>query len=154
MTDATETLTGRRATGSPVQAAAAVVSLLFLLVGALGFVPGITAGHDGLHAAGPDSHAELFGLFQVSGLHNVLHLVLGGVGLALTRTSASARAYLLGGGATYLVLCIYGLVVDTSSQANFVPLNGADNWLHLVLGVLMVGLGIALGRPGVARRPR
>jgi len=154
MTDATETITGRRATGSPVQAAAAVVGLAFILVGALGFAPGITAGHDGLHAAGPGSHAELFGLFQVSVLHNVLHLLLGGVGLALTRTPARARTYLLGGGASYLVLCLYGLVVEEASQANFVPLNAADNWLHLALGVLMIGLGIVLGRPSRSRTVR
>ena len=40
----------------------------------------------------------------------------------------------------YLVLWIYGLVVDEQSQANFVPLNDADDWLHLFLGVTMIGL--------------
>lgn len=154
MTDATETITGRRTTGSPVQAVTAVVGLAFLLVGALGFVPGITTGHDSLHAAGPDSHAELFGLFQVSVLHNALHLGLGAVGLVLTRTPSSSRAYLVGGGAAYLVLCVYGLVVDEASRANVVPLNGADNWLHLALGVLMVGLGVVLGRRGRTRSAR
>jgi hypothetical protein len=44
------------------------------------------------------------------------------------------------------VLWIYGLVVDHDSAANFVPLNSAENWLHLVLGLGMVALGLALGR--------
>ncbi len=45
-----------------------------------------------------------------------------------------------------LVLWLYGLVIDLNSTANFVSLNTADNWLHLFLGVGMVGLGLALGR--------
>lgn len=137
------------ASGTPVQAAAALVGAGFLLVGVLGFIPGITTDTGSLEAAGHGSHAELLGLFQVSVLHNVVHLLFGVAGIALARKPSSARAFLVGGGATYLVLFLYGLVVDKDSQANFVPLNTADDWLHLVLGVGMIALGIVLAkRPG------
>ena len=53
---------------------------------------------------------------------------------------------LFGGGIVYLVLFIYGLVIDHDSSANFVPVNDADNWLHLGLAVAMIALGAALGR--------
>lgn len=132
--------------GSPVQATAAVVGTVFLLVGALGFVPGVTTDHGTLHAAGPHSHAELFGVFRVSILHNAVHLAFGVAGLLLARRMASARTYLVGGGAVYLLLWVYGLLVEPSSQANVVPLNAADNWLHLALGAGMLGLGVWLGR--------
>jgi hypothetical protein len=56
------------------------------------------------------------------------------------------------GGVVYLVLWLYGLVIDHGSAANFVPVNGADDWLHLVLGVGMIGLGVALRRVPAARR--
>ncbi len=46
------------------------------------------------------------------------------------------------GGATYLALAVYGMVIDRASAANFVPLNTADNWLHIGLGAGMVGLGL------------
>ncbi|MGO2643482.1 DUF4383 domain-containing protein [Brevibacterium aurantiacum] len=46
----------------------------------------------------------------------------------------------------YLVLWIYGLAVNKESMANFVPLNSADDWLHLALGVTMVGLAILFSR--------
>jgi hypothetical protein len=147
MTDRTHLHTDRTTNRSPVQAAATLVGAVFLLVGVLGFIPGITTNYDGLQAAGHESHAELLGIFQVSILHNVVHLLFGAAGIALARRGAStARAYLIGGGAIYLVLWIYGLLVDKTSQANFVPLNAADDWLHFVLGVGMVALGVVLGK--------
>ena len=139
-------LAPRSRQGSPVQAASVLVGATFLLVGVLGFIPGVTTGTDGLHAAGHESHAELLGIFQVSVLHNVVHLLFGAAGIALARTASGARAFLIGGGAVYLVLWLYGLVVDKSSQANFVPLNTADDWLHFVLGLGMIALGVVLGR--------
>lgn len=144
MTDRAHTTTRTRR--SPVQAAAALVGMVFLLVGILGFIPGITTDYDALEVAGHESHAELLGIFQVSVLHNVVHLLFGAAGLAMARTASSAKAFLIGGGAVYLVLWLYGLLVDKASQANFVPFNTADDWLHLVLGVGMIGLGVALGR--------
>jgi hypothetical protein len=36
--------------------------------------------------------------------------------------------------------------VDDASRANFVPLNAADDWLHLVLGVGMIVLGVVLAK--------
>jgi hypothetical protein len=128
------------------QPIAAVVGVAFLLVGVLGFVPGITTDYDSLTWAGHDSDAQLLGLFAVSGLHNVVHLLFGVAGLTLARTESSAKAYLIGGGAVYLVLFVYGLVVDQTSDANFVPVDDADNWLHLALGVAMVGLGLVPDR--------
>jgi hypothetical protein len=125
---------------------AAAVGTAFVLVGILGFIPGITSNYDAMEFAGHKSHAELLGIFQVSILHNVVHLLFGAAGLALARRADTARAYLIGGGAIYLVLWIYGLIIDKTSDANFVPVNNADNWLHLLLGVGMVGLGFALGR--------
>jgi hypothetical protein len=131
---------------TPVQAAAALVGAVFLLVGILGFIPGITTDYDSLTAAGHESHAELLGIFQVSVLHNVVHLLFGVAGLALARRASSARTFLIAGGAVYLVLWLYGLLVDQTSSANFVPVNTADNWLHLFLGIGMVALGLALTR--------
>lgn len=52
----------------------------------------------------------------------------------------------------YLVLWLYGLAVDKNSGANFVPLNTADNWLHLGFGVGMIALGVLLARAVRDRR--
>jgi len=129
-----------------VQLAAAVVGVVFLLVGILGFVPGVTTGYESLQLAGNESDALLLGLFQVSVLHNLVHLAFGVVGLAMSRTPSAARNFLIGGGVIYLVLWLYGLVISQDSAANFVPINTADNWLHLALAAGMIALGAVLPR--------
>lgn len=151
----TDTAALRSRTATALQTAATVVGAAFLLVGVLGFIPGITTGYDTMTFAGHESEAQLLGIFQVSILHNIVHLLFGVAGLLMATSFGGARAFLLGGGAVYLVLWIYGLVVDHHSAANFVPLDDADNWLHLILGVGMVALGVLLGRkPTVRARPR
>jgi Domain of unknown function (DUF4383) len=131
---------------SPVQSAALAVGAAFLLIGLLGFIPGITTHYDMLTFAGHHSEAKLLGVFNVSVLHNIVHLLFGLFGLMLSRTFNGARGFLIGSGVIYLVLWIYGLAVDQHSGANFVPVNTADNWLHFALGIGMLALGLALGR--------
>jgi hypothetical protein len=133
------------ASRSPIQMVTTVVSVVFLLVGVLGFIPGVTTDYSSMSFAGHESSAMLLGIFQVSILHNIVHLLFGVVGLAMARSVSGARAYLIGGGLIYLVLWIYGLIIDHDSGANFVPLNNADNWLHLILAVAMIGIGLMLG---------
>ncbi|MFD0207151.1 MULTISPECIES: DUF4383 domain-containing protein [Saccharothrix] len=131
---------------TPVQTAATVVGAVFLVVGIAGFIPGLTTDYDSIQFAGHESQAKLFGVFVVSILHNVVHLAFGFLGLLMAKTARNAFLYLVAGGVVYLVLWLYGLVIDHDSSANFVPVNTADNWLHLLLGVGMVALGFALGR--------
>ncbi|WP_280331323.1 DUF4383 domain-containing protein [Nocardia wallacei] len=137
---------------SAVQLGSLAVGAVFLLVGVLGFIPGITTDYDTLTWAGHHTEAKLLGVFQVSALHNIVHLLFGVAGLAAARTATAARRFLVGGGLVYLLLWLYGLVIDRSSDANFVPVNSADNWLHLALGAGMIVLGLALPRAAGTRR--
>ena len=139
-------------TRSPLQIAALAVGAVFLLVGILGFIPGVTTNYGDMMFVGHDSEAKLLGLFQVNILHNIVHLLFGVAGLAAARAWETSRLFLVGGGAVYLVLWLYGVVVDLDSAANFVSLNTADNWLHLFLGAGMVALGLVLGRSAARHR--
>jgi hypothetical protein len=131
---------------TPVQKVAAVVAATFLLVGVAGFIPGLTTNYDEMEFAGHDSGAMLLDVFQVSILHNAVHLLFGLVGLALVRSWGGARMFLLGGGAAYGLVWLYGVIVDKGEDANFLPVNEADDWLHLGLAVAMMLLGVVLGR--------
>src|SRR5688500_9280897 len=128
---------------TPVQTIARLVRIVFLLVGIAGFIPGVTTNlYDGLEFAGNDGNAELLGIFQVSVLHNIVHGLFGVAGLALAATASGARTYLLGGGAIYLGLAVLGIV----GGGDWIPANSADNWLHVLLGAGMIGLGVLTTR--------
>jgi hypothetical protein len=131
------------------QTLAMLVAVTFVLVGVLGFIPGITTHYGDLSFAGGDSGAKLLGIFQVSILHNLVHLLFGVVGWYLAKTWSGARTYLLGGGVVYLALWILGII----NGADWIPANSADNWLHLVLGVGLLGLGFVSTRVKTAPTP-
>ena len=131
---------------STVQSAALLAGIVFLALGILGFVPGVTTHYGDLSFAGHGSGAKLLGIFQTSILHNIVHLLFGLVGIAMARSWEGARTFLIGGGVVYLVLFVYGLLAHGDSSANFIPLNSADNVLHVALGVTMIALGLVLGR--------
>jgi hypothetical protein len=136
--------------GTPVQNVTRLVGIVFLLVGIAGFIPGITTNlYDGLEFAGNDGNAELLGIFKVSVLHNLVHGLFGIAGLALAQTASGARTFLIGGGAIYIVLWLLGLL----GGADWIPSNSADDWLHLVLGIGMIGLGVVLTRDQPVSKP-
>jgi uncharacterized membrane protein YuzA (DUF378 family) len=114
---------------------AMAIGVVYTLVGLAGF---LVTGFDGF--AEP-THDSLLG-FHVNPLHNIVHLLIGITGIALARRLSGARTYgwLLAVG--YGLVFIYGLVVDMDSSANFLSLNWADNWLHLLSA--LAGLLIAL----------
>jgi hypothetical protein len=136
-----------------VQKGALLFGIVFLIVGIAGFIPGLTMDMGTLSFAGNSSMAMLLGLFQVSVLHNIVHLLFGIVGLLAARSAAGSRSYLLIGGIIYAVLFVFGLfVANMAGAANFVPLNSADNVLHALLAVAMILLGVLLPRAGRTAR--
>jgi hypothetical protein len=126
------------------RSAAQGVSLLggigFVLVGILGFVQGGMSME-----SDPNLAPKLLGIFPVNALHNVVHLVFGAWGLAAARTHAAARAYCRIAGVIYLVLTCLGYFVPNGF--GFVPLGGSDVLLHLVLGLVLAGVGFTARDP-------
>ena len=129
---------------TPMQDVGAAIGLGIVLLGSLGFLPGLTTGR--LEVAGSGSEAMLFGIFQVSVLHNLLHIGIGAVGMLLSWFQRGAFWFLTVGGIGYVAVGVYGLLVPDGHAADFVPLNLADDFLHLGLGVLMLVLMLTLPR--------
>ena len=136
----------RIAETTTLQKMAGAFGAVFLLVGILGFIPGVTSRVNEIKVIGHESNAELLGLFQTSVFHNLFHVAFGVLGLWAARRWLLSKNYLVWGGAIYLVLTAYGFLIDLSSGINIIPVNTADNFLHLGLGLAMVGLGLGLSR--------
>ncbi|MEU5870175.1 DUF4383 domain-containing protein [Glycomyces sp. NPDC047369] len=126
-----------------VQQGLNAVSWVFLLMGVAGFIPALTTGFSRIAFAG-DSQTELFGVFAVSVLANLLYLAAGVVGLVMSWMARYARRFLLGGGVLFAVLGLIGLFA--AGIGGFLPWNGASALLQLGLGVLMIVLGLVLHR--------
>ena len=109
---------------------------IYLLVGIVGF---FVTGFDNF--AG-NEQAESLLIFMINPLHNIVHILIGVAGIALSRTLATARTYgwLLAVG--YAAAFVYGLIA-AGKDWDFLNINGADNVLHILTAI--VGLVIALG---------
>lgn len=117
------------------QKLALAFGVVFLAVGIAGFVPGITTNlYEGLDFAGDGSEAELLGIFQVSVLHNLVHALFG-IGILAAARHDTAMPYLLVSGLGYLALFVLGIL----GGASWVPVDDADDWLHLALSVALLG---------------
>jgi Domain of unknown function (DUF4383) len=87
-------------------------------------------------------HDDVFGILSVNGWHNVVHIATGALGLLAA--GYAARTYALGLGAVYIVVAIWGFIIGSGdSILSVVPVNTADNFLHLILGVLGIAAGLA-----------
>lgn len=117
---------------------AGLIGITFVAVGVAGFVPGVVQHYEQLGWWKDGSGAQLFGVFQTSILHTLVRLGFGAIGLLAAKTATTARVYLTGGGVAYVALGVYGLLIDRSSDADVLPVDRADDWLHLGLGVTIV----------------
>lgn len=121
-----------------------VFGIVFLLVGILGFVPGLTTTDD-------MGMPMLLGLFMVGTLHNIVHLASGVLALLGASSERYAQWYLQGFGIVYGLVAIIGIVQGNSVLGLF-PVNAADNILHVVLAAALLGAGFGL-KPSAAGTP-
>jgi hypothetical protein len=92
---------------------------------------------------------DVFGILAINGWHNLVHILLGLLALAVAGSPSGARAYCLGIGLVYLVLAIWGFIDSDGVLVGLVPVNDEDNVLHLVLG--LVGLAAGAATPTAQR---
>jgi hypothetical protein len=106
----------------------------------------ILAGLAGFFATGTsmESHSDLaprlLGIWPVNMLHNVVHLVLGIVGIMASKAHGAAKTYCVVAGIAYLALV--GLAFADHTTFGLMPIGDNDIWLHALFGIplLLVGL--------------
>jgi hypothetical protein len=106
---------------------------VLVLVGIVGFVPGIT----------PNEH--LLGIFHVNAAHNIVHLLSGLVALACGLTSAhAAQTFFRTFGVVYGLIALLGFVGGDRPIFGIISNNLADAWLHTGIAVVSLLLGFVL----------
>ena len=116
--------------------------IIYILVGILGFVPGINAmmpPEDGVTVA--MSYGHLLGLFPVNVVHNIVHLLIGAWGVASAGAYAKARAYARAIAVIYALLAVCGFIAPFSSLFGLAPLFSHDIWLHALSAVVAAYVG-------------
>ena len=118
-----------------LQKLAGLFGVIFVIVAVLGFIsPG------GLVMAMDPTTGMVLGVFPVNLLHNIVHLAFGVWGLVASRSWSGSKSFFTIGGVIYVVLTLVGFM--SPMGFGLVPLGGADIWLHAVLAIAMLGLGL------------
>jgi len=127
---------------------ALVIGIVFTIVGIIGFfyTPTMTPN-------------AIFGLFGVDLVHNLVHLVIGILGIVAAYTGWSRR-YNQIFGIIYLLLGIAGLIPGlyfvTAGHNRLLGLtyiNDADNVLHLVVGIVQIAVGFFVHERNIGNDP-
>jgi Domain of unknown function (DUF4383) len=123
---------------SPARLYAGAVGATLVVAGIIGFFYSADFGS-------PGDVDAVFGILDVNGWHNVVHILTGALGLlAFSAGLYAARQYALALGVVYLVVAIWGFVVGDGDQIlGIIPVNTEDNILHVLLGVAGLGAGLA-----------
>jgi hypothetical protein len=122
-------------TRTPAQVYSLVFGATLLLAGILGFFA------DSSFDTGNAIQGDKLIVFEVNGWHNLVHIASGLLGLALMGSAAGARAYALGFGTVYLVVTVWG-IVDGNDVLGLIPVNAADNVLHIAIAATGILAGL------------
>jgi hypothetical protein len=124
---------------SPARLYAALVGGALVIAGIVGFF------YEASFETGDDLRADaVFGVLDVNGWHNLLHIAIGLLGLAAA--GYAARSYALAFGLAYVVLAIWGFLETEDGFGailDVIPVNTEDNFLHLILGLTGLAAGAA-----------
>jgi hypothetical protein len=127
---------------SPARLYCTLVGGVLVIAGIIGFF------YEASFATGDSIVADdVFGILAVNGWHNLVHILLGLLGLA--SAGYAARTYALGVGLLYIVLAIWGFLETENGVGvliDLIPINTEDNFLHLILGLTGVAAGAATPR--------
>lgn len=122
---------------------ALIAGIVYIVVGIVGFIPGLVTAPA---ATAPDLLVEsgygyLFGLFPINILHNIVHLVVGVLGIAAYRSFSSARLFARGLAIFYGLLAIMGFIPGLHTTFGLIPIFSHDIWLHALTAIVAAYFG-------------
>ncbi|MBD1934606.1 MULTISPECIES: DUF4383 domain-containing protein [Cyanophyceae] len=124
---------------------ALIIGIFFFLCGVMGFIPAFvkepTVTPDMANLGFTTGYGYLLGIFPINVLHNIVHLVVGLLGILASISLDSSRLYSGALGIFYGLLTVMGLIPATQSILGLIPIFGNDVWLHAVTAAIAVYFG-------------
>lgn len=129
-----------------VSTAARVFGIIYILVGILGFVPGISPpvpadvaqAHPLLIGLG---YNNVLGLFTVNAIHDLVHILVGIWALVAAASIGASRSFFRSITVVFVLLVVLGIIPATATLFGLAPLFGADVLLHVLTAVVAAYLG-------------
>lgn len=137
-----------------------IIGFVYTLFGLLGFFPGFVEpapAPDFMTQVGTGTAAGfgyLFGLFPVTTVNNIFHLIIGTIGFAgFLSTEPAARIFSDSLAVWFGLLTFLGLFPVANTTFGLMPIFGNDVWLHLVTAVLAAYFGFARDQGRLRNNP-
>ncbi len=120
------------------------IGILFLILGVAGFIPGLVSlpgasesyiplgASKSIYATG---FGNVFGLFPTNLLHNVVHCVVGVLGIVSYSSISNSRLFNRGFAIAYILIAIMGLLPYTQTSFGLMPLFGNNVWLNALSAI-------------------
>lgn len=123
--------------------AARVLGVVYIVVGILGLVPGISppAPAGAPQLAVGTAYNYVLGLFAVNVLHDLVHVAVGAWALFAAGSAAAARNFWRAIAVVFTLLFVLGLIPATQTLFGLTPLFGYDAWLHLLTAIVAFYFG-------------
>ncbi|MBV9280520.1 MAG: DUF4383 domain-containing protein [Chloroflexi bacterium] len=131
---------------------ALAVGLVYLLVGVIGFIPALYTSPPASapHVDATASYGYLFGLFPVNALHDVVHILIGLIGIGCAARFVAARAYAKGLFLIYGLLTILGTMPQADTVWGLIPIFSGDVVLHAATALAAGVVGWVVAEDDVA----
>lgn len=125
------------------------IGIIFVLIGVAGFVPGFVSlpstGEPIPIDAAPSIYSAgfgyLFGLFPTNLLHNIVHIIVGSLGIVSYTTSGGARFFNRGFAIAYFLIAIMGLLPLAKTTFNLMPIFGHNVWFNALTAAVAAYFG-------------
>ena len=92
----------------------------------------------------PGETDAVFGVLDVNGFHNVVHVASGALGIVMARSFSGARLYCLLLAGVYTLVAIWGFALgDGGAILSIVPVNTEDNFLHAFIALVSLVVGLS-----------
>ena len=128
---------------------ALTLGIIFLILGIAGFIPALTTvpgetfdsaiplTADGIYSKG---FSLLLGVFPTNLMHNLFHILVGGLGIAAAKTNAG-RTYNQIFGISYIAIVIMGTLPLAKTVFGIMPVFGNNIWFNGLTGAIATYYG-------------